>query len=173
MPALPARSLQTRNHDEGNHPRTTALLTAVAPTPRASAIFLRPMASARSEAVSMAACYPHSVDRRKTTIGGLSSAAHFVKSAAMARAGTPPEYADIGRRLAAIRTAESALSQKDWALKNGFNQTQYNNWEKGTRRIPVDEAQRLCALYSVTLDFIYRGKLNGLPDSIRNVVSSQ
>ncbi len=91
----------------------------------------------------------------------------------MAKAGIPPEYADIGLRLAAIRKSESKLSQKDWAVKHGFNQTQYNNWEKGTRRIPVDDAQRLCDLYSLSLDFVYRGKLNGLSDSLRNELSSQ
>lgn len=173
MPRSPARSLTTRNHDDGNHPRTTALLTAVAPTSSASAILLRPKASARSDAVVMTAPYPHRLDFCKTTIGGLSTASHFVNYAVMAQAGTPPEYADIGKRLTAIRTAESKLNQKDWALKHGFSQTQYNNWEKGTRRIPVDEAQRLCNLYSLSLDFIYRGRLNGLPENIRNVVSSQ
>lgn len=80
------------------------------------------------------------------------------------------EYADIGARLVALRTSQSDLSQKDWALKHGFSQSQYNNWEKGNRRITVDEAQKLCDLYGLTLDFIYRGRRDGLSDRIKNLV---
>ena len=77
-------------------------------------------------------------------------------------------YAEIGARLAAIRTAESPMTQKEWAEKHGFGVSQYNNWEKGIRRITVDEAERLCEIYSLTLDFIYRGKLSGVPENIKN-----
>ena len=45
-------------------------------------------------------------------------------------------YLDIGQRLRKIREDYSDLSQRAWAEKNGFNVTQYNNWETGTRRIP-------------------------------------
>ncbi len=79
-----------------------------------------------------------------------------------------PLYIEIGRRLAAIRNAESTMNQKEWAEKHGFSPTQYNNWEKGVRRITVDEAERLCDLYGLKLDFIYRGNLSGLPENIRN-----
>lgn len=81
-----------------------------------------------------------------------------------------PLFMDIGARLVALRKSQSDLSQKAWAEKHGFNQTQYNNWENGTRRIPVDDAERLCELYRVSLDFIYRGKRDGLPDSVRKVL---
>jgi transcriptional regulator with XRE-family HTH domain len=74
-------------------------------------------------------------------------------------------YPDIGRRLEAIRKAFSQLSQAAWAGKHGFQSTQYNNWERGTRRIPVDEAQRLCEVYGLTLDFVYRGRRDGLSET--------
>lgn len=73
----------------------------------------------------------------------------------------------IGARLKAIRVGLSPLSQRDWALKNGFSSTQYNNWETGIRRIPVEAAERLCDLYDLTLDAIYLGRLDGL--SIRTL----
>lgn len=76
-----------------------------------------------------------------------------------------PQYPEIGSRLAAVRTGFSELNQTAWARKHGFNQTQYNNWEKGVRRIPVDEAERLCRDYGLTLDFIYLGRRDGLSDS--------
>lgn len=73
-----------------------------------------------------------------------------------------PEYADIGARLLWLRKAFSEDTQKAWAERHGFNPTQLNNWEKGNRRIPVDAAERLCDLYGLTLDFVYRGKVSGL-----------
>lgn len=151
------------NHEGGNDPRTTALLTAVGRTPTAAAMFLRPKASAMSAAVVMGSLYPHFVDPCNTTNGGLRNSAHFVNIRAMAK--VEPEYPEIAERLARIRRAFSDLSQKDWAGKNGFNQTQYNNWEKGSRRIPVDDAEKLCSLYGLTLDFIYRGRRDGLSES--------
>lgn len=77
-----------------------------------------------------------------------------------------PPYLEIGKRLTAIRKWQSSLNQKDWAELHGFSPTQYNNWENGTRRITVDDAQRLCDRYTLLLDFVYRGNRDGLPDSL-------
>lgn len=74
-------------------------------------------------------------------------------------------YPDIGHRLSAIRRAFSDMTQQSWAEKHGFTPTQYNNWEKGTRRIPVEAAERLCEVYGLTLDFIYRGRRDGLSET--------
>ncbi len=112
--------------------------------------------------------YPQLVDGRKPTFCGLRKPPQFVNAYRMVT--LSPEYEEIGKRLAAIRLALSDLSQKAWAEKHGFSPTQYNNWEKGTRRIPVECAERLSDRYSLTLDAIYRGKLNGLPENIRNVL---
>lgn len=79
-------------------------------------------------------------------------------------------YADIGTRLRHIREHFSDLNQKEWAEKHGFNSTQYNNWEKGARRIPVDAAEKLCHAYGLTLDFIYMGRRDGLSDTSRNAL---
>lgn len=92
---------------------------------------------------------------------------HFVKPYGMAN---EPDYTQIGERLVAIRQGFSALSQKDWAEKHGFNRTQLNNWEKGARRIPVDDAEKLCATYGLTLDWIYRGRRDGLSDTASKVL---
>lgn len=85
-------------------------------------------------------------------------------------ANTEPEFPQIGARLKAIREAFSTLDQKAWAQKHNFGVSQYNNWEKGVRRIPVDDAQRLCDLYSLSLDFVYRGKRDRLPESVSNLL---
>jgi DNA-binding XRE family transcriptional regulator len=116
----------------------------------------------------MNAYYPHKVDYGKPTNGGLHRGPPFVNLAVMNELGPP--FADVGARLIALRKSQSDLNQKDWAGKHGFSQTQYNNWENGTRRIPVDDAERLCQLYGVSLDFIYRGRRDGLPESVRNTL---
>ena len=55
--------------------------------------------------------------------------------------------AKIAQRLARIRFAFSDQTQKDWAQLNNFEVTQYNNWERGARRIPVDAAMVLCPIF--------------------------
>ena len=52
-------------------------------------------------------------------------------------------YPDIGHRLANIRRGFSDLTQTEWAKRHNFAVTQYNNWEKGARRIPVEAAARI------------------------------
>lgn len=83
---------------------------------------------------------------------------------------TDRPFLDIANRLIAVREGFSDLPQNAWAQKHGFATTQYNNWEKGTRRIPVDAAERLCETYGLTLDFVYRGRRDGLSDSASKVV---
>lgn len=79
-------------------------------------------------------------------------------------------YAEIGQRLEALRRGFSDLSQKAWAEKHNFNPTQYNNWAKGSRRITVDAAELLCDRYGLTLDAIYRGRLDGVSEKARNIL---
>lgn len=79
-------------------------------------------------------------------------------------------YRPIGARLQAIRQGFSDLSQRAWAALNGFEPTQYNNWETGARRIPVDAAEKLCETYGLTLDFVYRGRRDGLAESASKVL---
>ena len=80
------------------------------------------------------------------------------------------QYADIGRRLETIREGFSNLSQKAWAEKNNFQGSQWNNWEKGIRRIPVEAAEYLATTYGLTLDFIYLGRRDGLSETAAKIV---
>lgn len=75
------------------------------------------------------------------------------------------QFSDIGQRVAAIRVGFSDMTQRAWAERHGFNPTQYNNWERGVRRIPLEASEKLCKLYGVTLDFIYLGRRDGLSDT--------
>lgn len=80
------------------------------------------------------------------------------------------QFSEIGERLAAVRAAFSDLNQRDWAQRHGFNQTQYNNWERGARRIPIEAAEKLCETYGLTLDFVYRGRRDGLSQNARKLL---
>ncbi|WP_368073919.1 helix-turn-helix domain-containing protein [Sulfitobacter sp. SK012] len=71
-------------------------------------------------------------------------------------------YTNIGARIRAIRLAFGGTSQKDWCDMHNFSTSQYNNWESGLRRISIDEAMKLCDIYGIDLDYIYRGKRDGL-----------
>jgi len=161
MDASSQRTRITSHQSAGNFPDTIALLTAVGPTPRAADIFVRPMASAMLRVFSIGALYPPSVELCKPTIGGLPKISPMVDIDGM---DDRPDYSIIGDRLAAMRKAFSSLTQKEWAEKNGFGPTQYNNWETGVRRISVDAAEVLVDRYGVTLDYIFRGRVDGLSE---------
>ena len=81
-----------------------------------------------------------------------------------------PDYSVIGDRLIAVRTGFSDLTQRAWADKHNFSPTQNNNWEKGTRRISVDAAEVLAEKYGLTLDYIYRGRSDGLSENASKVL---
>lgn len=76
---------------------------------------------------------------------------------------------EIARRVRSVRESTS-LSQKDFAERHNFNRAQYNHWETGLRRIPVESAEKLCDAYGVTLDFIYRGRRDALSEMAQKVL---
>lgn len=70
-----------------------------------------------------------------------------------------------GLRLYWLRT-HYGMSQEAFAAQIGAQQSRYSNWESGKIRIPVEYGLRLNALYSTTLDFLYMGRLDGLPSHL-------
>lgn len=113
--------------------------------------------------------YPQMVDKHKTTIGCLRRNARFGHLRGMSEEPKAP-YLDIGQRLKMLRDGFSDDTQRAWANRHGFSPTQYNNWENGTRRIPIECAVRLCEVYGVTLDFVYRGRRDGLSENAAKAV---
>lgn len=81
-------------------------------------------------------------------------------------------HREIGARLKAIRTTLTDLSIKDYAALLKVGGTRYTNWETGHRRLPPEEAIKLCERWGVTLDFIYRGIDTALPHSLAIALSS-
>jgi hypothetical protein len=153
------------NQLDGNLPLTVAFETAVMPTPTADAILLRPNLLASDDAEL--SILPLFTKGGETQPHNLWLDEGYEKASKAGMETTP--FLEIGNRLEHLRKSVSDLRQKEWAEKHGFAPTQYNNWAKGGRRIPVDSAAVLCDLYGLTLDFVYRGRLDGLSENARKI----
>jgi len=79
--------------------------------------------------------------------------------------------ADIGARVRSVRLAFAPdLTQAEFAARHGFNEDQYGSWERGARRITVEAAEQLCDAYGLSLDWIYRGRRDGLAETASKIV---
>ena len=72
---------------------------------------------------------------------------------------------EMGARLRLLRAA-LGLSQVELCRHIGINAAAWNNVETGDNRIGLDNALQLCRTLGVTLDWIYRGDVSGLPQSL-------
>lgn len=72
------------------------------------------------------------------------------------------ELEEIGARLKLLREAMQ-MEQAAFARLVGIEPQAWNNYERGFRRISIDQAKKLCATTGVSLDWIYRGIAAGLP----------
>jgi DNA-binding XRE family transcriptional regulator len=72
---------------------------------------------------------------------------------------------EVARRLVAIR-AEQGLDQTAMAKWLGVGRTRYVNWEKA-ENLPSEEYMvLLCDRTDVTLDYIYRGRMDAVPTAL-------
>lgn len=78
--------------------------------------------------------------------------------------------ADVGRRLGLVRRALD-LNQQEFGGRAGLSQPQYNQFETGKRRLTIEAALNLCHVYSLTLDYLYRGDPSGLPYRLATTIN--
>jgi transcriptional regulator with XRE-family HTH domain len=71
----------------------------------------------------------------------------------------------IGQRLKWTREA-NGLTQAAWCRLVGIEAQAWNNYERGSRRISLDQALKVCKAAGVSLDWIYRGLIFGLPSEL-------
>ena len=71
----------------------------------------------------------------------------------------------IALRLLQTRTVLN-VGQTDFATKAGLAQNTYNQFERGKRRLSLEAAHALCDEYRLTLDWLFRGDLNGIPHAL-------
>jgi transcriptional regulator with XRE-family HTH domain len=73
----------------------------------------------------------------------------------------------VGRRLKALRTALGyENNQRGFVGLVGLTQPAWSNYEAGDRLPNLDAANRIAEATGVTLDWIYRGNVSGLPHHI-------
>lgn len=72
---------------------------------------------------------------------------------------------EIGRRLEATRIALGVL-HVDLAKVAGVSPQRWSNYVNGLRPLDIKAAALLCNRYQLTLDWIYRGILAGLPHEL-------
>src|SRR5262249_5411756 len=70
--------------------------------------------------------------------------------------GMSRETKAIAERLVLVREAVG-LNQASFARLVGIEPQAINNYERGLRRISVDQALKICAATGASLDYIYRG----------------
>ncbi len=58
------------------------------------------------------------------------------------------------------------MSQVEFAERAGISQNAYNQYEHAKRRLSLEAAYALCDTYDLTLDWIYRGRTEGLPHQL-------
>jgi transcriptional regulator with XRE-family HTH domain len=69
----------------------------------------------------------------------------------------------IGARLKALRLALGYKRVKTFCDFIGITDTTWNNFERGHRRISIDEAAKVVTKTGVSLDWIYLGREHTLP----------
>lgn len=80
-------------------------------------------------------------------------------------------YANIANRLRVVR-AYFEMGSKEFADQAGVPPKSYSQWESGDFRVSIDGAIRLRDRYGISMDFIYTGSLDTLPNKIAAAVSS-
>jgi transcriptional regulator with XRE-family HTH domain len=70
---------------------------------------------------------------------------------------------EIAERLRRLRLAYGFQQARPWCQFVGIGETSWNAFERGHRRITLDEALKLCAKTGASLDWIFRGLEYMLP----------
>lgn len=86
------------------------------------------------------------------------------------------EPAAIGERLRWVflawrSSATGKRTQKEFFDRAGIAPNTGSNWITGKERPRVDEAIRLCEIYNLTLDYVYRGDPSGLRYEMRDKIA--
>ncbi|WP_370877134.1 helix-turn-helix domain-containing protein [Kaistia dalseonensis] len=78
----------------------------------------------------------------------------------------------VGARLKMLRAVYSE-KQAEFAARFGMSPNQYNQYENGKRHLPVHHAIRVAAITGVTLDWLYRDDVSGLPVRLSGLVTGR
>ena len=79
-------------------------------------------------------------------------------------------HSEIGRRLISVRVAFTSDSVRAFAKRMDVSAMTVSGWETGSRRVPVESAELYCDMFGLTLDWIYRGRRDGLSETASKMV---
>ncbi|MFS8180865.1 helix-turn-helix domain-containing protein [Pseudovibrio denitrificans] len=65
------------------------------------------------------------------------------------------------------------LQQNEFATSIGMTRTQVNNWERATGRLSLNGAMQINNVYGTSLDFLFLGRADTLPQNMRNAWASR
>ena len=71
----------------------------------------------------------------------------------------------VGQRIEAAREALGIKERAELADAIGVDRSAYTKIADGKRLLPPDAADRACSLYGLTMEFIYRGRVESIPDA--------
>lgn len=77
----------------------------------------------------------------------------------------PPTGSDIDAIAERLKLTRRAMGLTQAAISRmvGIGAQAWNNYERGQKRISIDQALRLCRSTGITLDWIYQGDMRSLP----------
>lgn len=78
----------------------------------------------------------------------------------------------VGARLEAVRSALN-LGKGEFAKSFGVDPSSYSKIIKGEKPLLAESAFRISETWSIPMDFIYRGRLLGLPEEIADDLRRQ
>lgn len=90
-------------------------------------------------------------------------------NALIERESTPTK---VGPRITAIRAA-LGMEKAEFADSLEYDRSSLTKVEKGTMGLDIAVGEKISALYGIGLDYIYRGELSDLPQSLRAKVLTE
>lgn len=85
---------------------------------------------------------------------------------------SPESMEAIAQRLRATREA-FRMTQAAFSRLVGIEPQAWNNYERGAKRIAIDQALKVCRATGVSLDWIYRGMAAQLPVNLATALQDR
>ncbi len=77
----------------------------------------------------------------------------------------------VGKRLEALRLA-LGLSRKEFSHSFGLDPSSYTKTADGEKQLRSEAGFAIAERWGVSMDYIYRGRLTGVPENLRETILS-
>lgn len=145
----------------GNLPRAFQLLTADNPTPAKAAVAVGPPSASMTDSTDLSIFTPRDYSQSVNESSLHGTAVDFDARVALIPA-MAQSARTIARRLKSTREAID-VTAAELCRAIDCRPNRWSQYEGGERPITLPVAIRLCEVYGLTLDWVYRGDPEGLP----------